>query len=160
AQAESALRELEETPGQTKATATSAKSVLDGVKRFVDASSVWDLAVRINGTAVETEIVMGFSDPAKSPSGVFLKSDLAALAPGVPGDGMMSIALSIDGPKMWGLLQGFLQNSLEMYPPGTREAMKKLFESAGRGMGSMGPGMVMNGGFGPDGFEMTGVVQS
>jgi hypothetical protein len=139
-------------PGET------LKPMLDWARQFVEASTTWDLAIRIEGTGVETDFLMGFSDAA--PLAVFAKADLPALARMLAGEGALSFAVALDVKRAWNAMRGAMNASMEAYPPAVREQFGKALELGERSLAKLGHGFVMNADFTEAGMEMTGVFET
>ena len=139
----------------------SLKPMLDGLKSMLEASSVWDLAFRIDGTAVEMDLTARFV-PGSKPAilDTFAKADLTALARAVPDEGPMMFAAAIDMSKFWAAMAPMIDSGLAVYPPADREKMKKLFEAMPEAIKTLGHGMAASGGIGPQGMSMVGVMET
>ena len=92
---------------------------------------MWDLAFRIDGTAVEIDVTARFV-PGSKPAvlDTFAKADLAALARSVPDEGPMMFAAAIDMSKFWAAMAPMIDSGLAVYPSADREKMKKVFEAS------------------------------
>jgi hypothetical protein len=147
---------LAEAPG-----GAAAKPFVDAFKSAVEAASVMDLAVRAKGATVELDATVTFTDRSRAPFlDTFAKGDLAALARHVPNDRQMVMGFAFDAEKAWPALSGVLTASLEEYPPEARAGMKKMFDQAGQMVKHFGKAGVATGGIGPNGMEMTYLIES
>jgi hypothetical protein len=141
--------------------AASVKPMLDGLKSVIDGSSMWTIALRIDGGAVEVDVVMDFASGERATlPGFFKKSDLSALAKSIPEGGMFQMACSLDAERMIGALRDLMTASLAIYPEEQRAALKKLFETGTAATKHMGGGMAGTGSFGPDGMDIVMVIES
>lgn len=139
----------------------SANAMLDGFKAALDASSVWDIAFRTDGTMVEAELAMTFVDRTKAPLlDMFTKADLPGLARGLPEEGMLSMAAGGNPERVWTAMSGFLKSTLSALPPAQQETLMKVADAAAASVRQLGPGMAVTGNFGPSGFEATYLVDA
>ena len=135
--------------------------MMDGLQSVIDSSSVWDLAIRIDGTMVEIDATAHFTAGAKPRRSTCSERPISCALRGCcrRAKGMLSLAMSINPEKMWAAFQPFMKSSLEIYPEATRQAMEKMIAAAGGIMRAAGQGVVGSGGFTKSGLEMTGVME-
>jgi hypothetical protein len=158
--AESQLEAMNDVPGAA-ASSEMAKTMLASLKSALDGASVLDLAFRIDGTAVELDATLRFADGSKMPlEGLFGRTDLAALARAVPDDAMMMIAASLNQEKMWSAMKPMMMASLDVYPAAERDKVRKMFDSMGDAMKSLGQGMAMTMDFSPQGLSGVGAMEA
>jgi hypothetical protein len=159
-QADAMVAKLKEAPGAESA-ATMAASAIDGLKSAIDATTVCDIALRANGTAVEVDVMLTFSDSSKAGSlQMFGRSDLARLASGLQDGAMVDIAASVDFAKAWPALSGLFESSLKIYPEKERAVFTKMFDRVGGLMKSMGKGMAETMSFGAGGMAVTAAFET
>lgn len=147
--------------GSTSESALLTKRVLDGIKSMAETASVYDLALRVDGSVMELDAAVRFAGGAKVPViDCFSKADLSSLARTLPTQGMMSVAVAVDAAKMWAAVEPVAMASLDAAPESTREALRHAFDSIGKSLKKVGSGMAVTGGIQDGKIEVTGVMET
>jgi hypothetical protein len=155
---------LEAIGGATGAASESAalgRRILEGIKSVAETASVYDLALRVDGSQMELDAAVRFADGVKVPIvDCFSKADLSALARTLPTEGLISMAMAVDASRLWAALEPVAAASLEAAPESTREAFRHAFDSIGKGMKVIGSGMAVTGGIHDGRIEAAGVMET
>lgn len=141
--------------------AALAQPVVDQARSILDAASVLDLAVRIDGTAVEIDASLRFADAAKAKAlDLFAPADLRGLAGFAPEEGMLSFAAAVNPQKMWAAIEPAVSVALGAAPDSHRATVQEILATVGQAMKTLKSGVAMTGGLKDGRFEMTGALES
>jgi hypothetical protein len=140
--------------------AVAVRSFVDTVSSVASAVTTCDLVFRLDGTAIEADTTVRFAKGKKVPAlDVFSKSDLAALSRSVPGEGALSLAMSVDPAALWESVEPLATTWLGTAPAPAQKVFKQALASIAKSLESLSGGMAMTAGFQDGKPEWIGVAE-
>jgi hypothetical protein len=143
------------------ARAEAVKPVMDAFTSVVQAATICDAVVRIDGTEVATDTTIHFAEGVDVPVfRLFSKSDLATLARAIPARGMISMAMAVDPEALWSSFEAVTSASLATSPAPARMVLEKALDSMRASLKTLGSGMAVTGGISDGGIEVVAIVEA